>query len=101
MIVGKTGRTTDLTQGRINAVGVVTNVNYGGGKVGHFVDQFSVLSVNANPFSAGGDSGSFVWQWVNGMPVVGLLFAGGGGVTICNRMSRVVTALDITLLADL
>ncbi len=101
MIVGKSGRTTDLTQGRISATGVAINVNYGAAGVAHFVDQFSVVSVNANPFSAGGDSGSFVWQWVNGLPVVGLLFAGGGGTTFCNRISRVVTALDIALLPDL
>jgi hypothetical protein len=101
LIVGKSGRTTDLTQGRISATGVAVNVNYGAAGVAHFVDQFSVVSVNANPFSAGGDSGSLVWQWVNGLPVVGLLFAGGGGTTFCNRISRVVSALDIALLPDL
>lgn len=97
MIVGKTGRTTDLTQGMIQATGVSVNVNYGSAGVAHFRDQFSVKSVNANAFSAGGDSGSFVWQWNNRLSPVGLLFAGGGGTTFCNRMSRVVTALDINL----
>jgi hypothetical protein len=98
MIVGKTGRTTDLTQGRIQATGVSVNVNYGPGRVAHFRDQFSVQSVNSGAFSLGGDSGSFVWQWVGGVPVAGLLFAGGGGITFCNPIQRVVAALDITLI---
>ena len=97
MVVGKTGRTTDLTQGTIRATGVSINVNYGEAGVAHFRDQFSVRSTNAQNFSAGGDSGSIVWQWNSRLSPVGLLFAGGGGTTFCNRMSRVVTALDITL----
>jgi hypothetical protein len=98
MIVGKTGRTTNLKQGRVQATGVSINVNYGTAGVAHFRDQFAVRSVTADPFSAGGDSGSFVWQWATGVSPVGLLFAGGGGTTFCNRMSRVVTALDVTLI---
>jgi hypothetical protein len=97
MVVGKTGRTTDLKKGTIRATGVSINVNYGPAGVAHFRDQFSVQSVSSNDFSAGGDSGSFVWQWNRRLSPVGLLFAGGGGTTFCNRMSRVVTALDITL----
>ena len=96
MVVGKTGRTTDLTQGTIRATGVSVNVRYDAG-VAHFRDQFSVRSTNANNFSAGGDSGSFVWQWNSRLSPVGLLFAGGGGTTFCNRMSRVVPALDVVL----
>ncbi|QDV45886.1 hypothetical protein Enr13x_57890 [Stieleria neptunia] len=97
LVVGKTGRTTDLTQGTIRATGVSINVNYGAAGVAHFRDQFSVRSTTSGTFSAGGDSGSIVWQWRSGLPPVGLLFAGGGGTTFCNRISRVVSALDITL----
>ena len=97
MIVGKTGRTTQLTVGRITGVGVAVNVNYGAGRVAHFVDQISIQSVNANPFSAGGDSGSSIWTWNAARSPVALLFAGGGGVTFANRMTRVVAALDIHL----
>lgn len=97
LVVGKTGRTTNLTQGTIRATEVSINVSYGSAGVGHFRDQFSVRSTGANDFSAGGDSGSFVWQWNSRLSPVGLLFAGGGGTTFCNRMSRVVTALDVTL----
>ncbi|NEZ55028.1 hypothetical protein DXZ20_04890 [Leptolyngbyaceae cyanobacterium CCMR0081] len=98
MVVGKTGRTTNLTQGLIRAVGVSVNVRFGSAGVAHFRDQFSVRSTGSGTFSAGGDSGSFVWGWQSGLPPVGLLFAGGGGTTFCNRMSRVVNALDITLI---
>ena len=98
MVVGKTGRTTDLTQGTIRATGVSINIHYGAAGMAHFRDQFSVRSTNPGPFSAGGDSGAFVWQWNAQLSPVGLLFAGGRDIAFCNRMSRVVTALDITLL---
>jgi len=97
MVVGKTGRSTDLTQGTIRATDVSLNVDFESAGVAHFRDQFSVQATNASDFSAGGDSGSFVWQWSPGLSPVGLLFAGGRGTTFCNRMSRVISALDITL----
>ena len=96
MQVGKTGRTTQLTRGSITAVGVTVNVNYGGGRVARFVDQFSVRAPSGN-FSDGGDSGSLVWTWDNRRAPVGLLFAGGGGTTFCNRITRVLTALDVNV----
>ena len=98
MVVGKTGRTTDLTQGTIRATGVTVNVNFGSAGVATFRDQFSVRSTTSGTFSAGGDSGSVVWQWKRGLPPVGLLFAGGGGTTFCNPIKRVLTALDINLI---
>lgn len=97
MIVGKTGRTTQLRQGRVTAVGVSVNVNYGGGKVGHFRDQISITGTNGL-FSQPGDSGSLIWQWDTARRAVGLLFAGGGGTTFGNRITRVLPALDIRLL---
>lgn len=97
MIVGKTGRTTQLTVGRVTGVGVTVNVSYGGGRVARFFDQIAIQSVNSSPFSAGGDSGSSIWTWNATRNPVGLLFAGGGGVTFANRMTRVLAALDIRL----
>jgi hypothetical protein len=96
MTVGKTGRTTQLTQGKITAVNVSVNVNYGGGRVAHFRDQFAVRAATGD-FSAGGDSGSLIWQWAAGVRPVGLLYAGGGGTTFGNNISRVLAALDIRL----
>jgi hypothetical protein len=94
MAVGKTGRTTQLRQGRITAVGVTVNVNFGASGVAQFRDQFSVRAASGD-FSQGGDSGSLVWQWGTGLPPVGLLFAGGGGTTFCNNIRRVFAALDV------
>lgn len=98
MIVGKSGRTTGLTQGRVTQIGVSVNVNFGGGRVALFRNQIAIQSVNANPFSAGGDSGSLVWHWATGVRPVGLLFAGGGGTTFANPIGAVLTALNIRLL---
>jgi hypothetical protein len=96
MLVGKTGRTTQLKMGRVTAIGVTVNVNYGGGRVGHFRDQIAIRGT-AGDFSAGGDSGSLVWHWAAGLAPVGLLYAGGGGTTFANRITRVLTALDIRI----
>jgi hypothetical protein len=95
MLVGKTGRTTQLRQGRITGVGVTVNVNYNG-RIAQFRDQFSVRGLSGD-FSAGGDSGSVIWEWSPQRCAVGLLFAGGGGTTFGNRMSRVLSALDVRL----
>ena len=94
--VGKTGRTTQLTRGGITAVGVTVNVNYGGGRVARFVDQFSVRAASGD-FSQGGDSGSLIWTWDPRRAPVGLLFAGGGGTTFANRITSVLNALDVNV----
>lgn len=98
MVVGKSGRTTGLTQGRVTQIGVSVNVNYGGGRVALFRNQVAIQSVNANPFSAGGDSGSLIWHWATGLRPVGLLFAGGGGTTFANPIGAALAALNIRLL---
>jgi hypothetical protein len=98
MLVGKSGRTTQLTQGRVTAIGVTVNVGFGGGRVATFRDQFSVVSTTSGGnFSQGGDSGSLIWTWNPARNPVGLLFAGGGNVTFGNRIDRVLSALDINL----
>lgn len=96
MMVGKSGRTTQLTSGRITAIGVTVNVNYGAGKVGKFVNQISIRAPSGD-FSQGGDSGSLIWTWDARRAPVGLLFAGGGGTTFGNRIGDVLSALDINL----
>lgn len=96
-LVGKTGRTTGLTEGRITATNVAVNVNYGSGRVAHFVNQFSAQSLTAAPFSAGGDSGSCIWTWNGARNPVGLLFAGGGAITFANPITSVLAALDVHL----
>lgn len=96
--VGKSGRTTGLTSGRVTQIGVSVNVNYGAGRVALFRNQIAIQSVNANPFSAGGDSGSLIWNWAAGLRPVGLLFAGGGNTTFANPIGAVLAALNIRLL---
>lgn len=96
--VGKSGRTTGLTMGRVTQIGVSVNVNFPGGRIALFRNQIAIQSVNANPFSAGGDSGSLIWHWAAGVRPVGLLFAGGGGTTFANPIGAVLTALNIRLL---
>ena len=97
MLVGKTGRTTQLRSGRITAVGVSVNVNFGGGRIAHFRDQIAIRGTTSAGFSAGGDSGSLIWEWRRGLAPVGLLFAGGGGTTFGNRIGRVLSALRVRM----
>lgn len=96
MPVGKSGRTTQLTNGRVTAVGVTINVNFGGGRVARFTNQIAVRSPSGN-FSAGGDSGSLIWTWDARRAPVALLFAGGGGTTFGNPIASVLARLDVQL----
>lgn len=95
MLVGKSGRTTQLTRGTITAVGVAINVNFAG-RIARFFDQIAIRAASGD-FSRGGDSGSLIWTWDTRRAPVGLLFAGGGGTTFANRITRVLAALDIQL----
>ena len=85
MLVGKSGRTTQLTTGRIVDCNWSGWVNYGGGRRAFFRDQMTIRGTGDN-FSAGGDSGSLIWTWDRRRNAVGLLFAGGGGLTIANKI---------------
>lgn len=92
MLVGKSGRTTQLTVGRITDCSLSVRVNYGSSGIAFFRDQIGIRAQRGN-FSAGGDSGSVIWTWNRKRNPVGLLFAGGGGLTIANKMGRVLRAL--------
>lgn len=96
MVVGKSGRTTQLTQGRIADCSATIRVNFGGGRVALFRDQMGIRGLRGD-FSAGGDSGSLIWTWDARRNPVGLLFAGGGGWTFANKIGHVLKALDINL----
>jgi hypothetical protein len=93
--VTKTGRTTETTTGIVDTIGAVSQVDYGAGKgIATFDDQF-VIRADAGDFSRGGDSGSAI---VDEDGFVGaLLFAGGDGITLANRISHVVSLLGIRL----
>jgi hypothetical protein len=94
LAVGKSGRTTQLTSGRVTAVGVTIRVSYGSAGSAVFSDQMAIRAASGD-FSAGGDSGSLIWTWDSRRAPVGLLFAGGGGTTFANRIGRVLDALEV------
>jgi len=89
MPIKKTGRTTNLTVGRVVAINATVDVGYGGGKVARFTDQ-----IITTPMSAGGDSGSLILSAEDNQ-AVGLLFAGSSQVTIANQFENVRTYLRI------
>ena len=99
--VQKYGRTTGFTTGSINAVNVDVDVCYFPlsetvcfpGFEAHFVNQFSIAP---GPFSASGDSGSLVVSTGSNSPV-GLLFAGGDGLTIANPIDAVLQRFNVTI----
>ncbi len=100
--VEKVGRTTGWTTGRISAIELDdVAVQYPVGVVS-FDGQIEVTG-DAGAFSAGGDSGSVVYR-PDTRQAVGLLFAGserggenGAGLTFCNPIGLVLTALGATL----
>jgi hypothetical protein len=87
-LVKKTGRTTNLTTGRITAINATIDVNYGSGRVGRLMDQ--IVTTN---MSAGGDSGSLVTTFDN--VAVGLLFAGSPQAMIANQIENVRALLRV------
>ncbi len=101
MAIKKSGRTTGLTTGSIATINVsVTVTGYGscglGTSTAKFVKQFSISS---STFSSGGDSGSLIVKTpaAGQKPnPVGLLFAGGTGVTFANPIQSVVSAFAVT-----
>jgi hypothetical protein len=101
MVVGKTGRTTQLRQGSVTDIELSTSVTYGppdAPLTAFFTGQIAIRPVSAREFSAGGDSGSAIWTWGATRSPVGLLFAGSFRRTIANPMPLVLEALDINLI---
>jgi hypothetical protein len=97
MIVGKTGRTTQLTTGRIHEINASISVGYENGKVANFRDQVSIVGNDGRAFSDGGDSGSLIWTFNETRSPVALLFAGGRDYTFGNKIGHVLQALNVEL----
>jgi hypothetical protein len=98
MRVQKTGRTTDYTQGIIQDVNYRLALTYkkpggGSGRVG-LRDQ-----VLCTRYTAGGDSGSAVLNMQR--RVVGLHFAGSPSTSIFNKISNVLTLLNINVVTTI
>jgi hypothetical protein len=88
-LVKKTGRTTNISFGRIISVNATVDVRYGA-NVARFRDQIITSNI-----SAGGDSGSLVTTLDN--VAVGLLFAGSAQVTIVNHLEDVRALLRVEI----
>ena len=93
MLVRKCGRTTQHTLGLLTAVGVSVRVNYRQAGIALFRRQLQIRGFGRD-FSRGGDSGSLIVTAGSKRPV-GLLFAGGGGVTFGNPIQTVISRLAI------
>jgi hypothetical protein len=92
--VQKAGRTTEHTRGFVEAEGAQVRVDYGTSGTATFDDQL-VVRADSGEFSAPGDSGSAVFG--EDASLGGLLFAGGEGITIVNRIGHVVSLLGVRL----
>lgn len=90
MEVVKSGRTTQITTGKVMGIDVTVAVNYGVG-VGYFRNQ--ILTTN---MSGGGDSGSLLMSRAE-QKATGLLFAGSDRVTIHNNIANVLMALGVEI----
>jgi hypothetical protein len=96
--VMKYGRTTRLTTGTVNGVNVTLNVCYNSScsLIATFTDQ---IAIGSNNFSRAGDSGSLIVSNdanANAYPI-GLLFAGGGGITFANPIDAVLNSLNVSI----
>lgn len=91
--VRKHGRTTGHTVGVITDLSVDLWVNYGSNQA-WFEDQLGITGIYGQLFSQGGDSGSLIVDAVTLNPV-GLLFAGGGGMTFANRIDDVLSYFNV------
>ena len=94
LTVQKYGRTTGLTKGIVSGINAMVNVYYGD-DVAFFVGQIMITGTKGR-FSAGGDSGSLIVT-EEGKNPIGLLFAGGGRLTIANPIDAVLQAYDVTI----
>jgi hypothetical protein len=100
--VGKVGRTTGTTKGRVSAFELDNVVvGYGLGFL-KFDNQVEIEGAGSGPFSQGGDSGSLIVD--AGNRAVALLFAGGDqggsngqGFTYANPIRAVLDALKVDL----
>ena len=96
--VQKYGRTTGLQLGNVAATNVSVDVCYIA--FGDFCLQEArfagQISISPGPFSAPGDSGSLVVTQGGNQPV-GLLFAGGDGLTIATPIDLVLQRFGVTI----
>ncbi|OXY91897.1 hypothetical protein BEK98_27765 [Streptomyces diastatochromogenes] len=98
MWVGKMGRTTQLTYGRVTSTTWSGKIDYDDGDEAYFDRQIAITNPGYN-FCLGGDSGSIIWTGDSATNPVGLLFAGddAAGTTFANPIDWVLSTLNINL----
>jgi len=89
MVVQKTGRTTDYTQGTIMQLDATVRIDYNG-PTALFSGQ-----IVASAMSQPGDSGAAILDMDR--QLVGLLFAGSDAATVANPMETVFSVLNLEL----
>lgn len=92
LAVKKTGRTSGLTHGTIQAINVTIRVQYSNGSIATFVNQIQT----AGQFIRSGDSGSLMVTETGNNPV-GLCFAGGSGGSFSNPIGDVLSFFNATV----
>jgi hypothetical protein len=101
MAVKKSGRTTGLTTGAVQAINVTVDVGYSnecGGAASKLARFNNQILITPGTFSAGGDSGSLIVEDTAVKPrAVGLLFAGSSSYTVANPIDEVLSALGVVM----
>jgi hypothetical protein len=92
LAVKKTGRTSGLTTGSIQAINVTIQVQYSSGQIATFVNQIQT----PGSFIRSGDSGSLMVTQ-NGNNPVGLCFAGGSSASFANPIGDVLSFFNATV----
>ena len=94
--VKKYGRTTRLTTGTITGLNATIKVCYDSScsLIATFVNQ---IVIGRGGFSGAGDSGSLIVTNDSNAYPVGLLFAGGNGVTIANPIDAVLNSFNVSI----
>jgi hypothetical protein len=94
--VKKFGRTTRLTTGTVNGINVTVRVCYNSScsLIATFVNQ---IAIGSGSFSKAGDSGSLIATNDSNAYPIGLLFAGGSGVTFANPIDPVLNSFGVTI----
>ncbi len=87
MKIKKSGRTSAVVEGTVTRLDASIKVRYN-----RFLAYFKGQIIT-NKISAGGDSGSLVLTEDN--KLVGMLFAGSPTITVVNKISDVIEALDL------
>jgi hypothetical protein len=95
MVVHKFGRTTDYTAGIITSINTDVSISYDTGSL-YFSEQIIIRSLNAQPFSMSGDSGSMILERQTNK-ATGLLVAGSPSHTIANHFQKALDALKVKL----